>query len=267
MSEESQNKSGSAFERDLFSAQLGELVEKRGAIAHICKNAGLNRQQFNRYLSGENVPSLATAYRIASALGVSLDSLAGQAVTREPNPEKMPLDQLFNENASPNTGLVEPGFYWEITRYGDPSDQFVLSLTHFIPQKTGGLYYRYNQAARADGTIVPQEFWGRYYEAEGKVTVFQTNTRVRNTMGSMALRRLDGYGAELAGQKMGHRFISGARVTTSITALKFIGREVEQEPNQLLTGIKLRSEIPADIMVLYDSVLALSEAEPGRLHF
>ncbi|MCK5500331.1 MAG: XRE family transcriptional regulator, partial [Tritonibacter mobilis] len=60
---------------------------------------------------------------------------------------------------------------------------------------------------------------------------------------------------------------SGARVTTSITALKFIGREVEQEPNQLLTGIKLRSEIPADIMVLYDSVLALSEAEPGRLHF
>lgn len=55
----------------MFSENLRLLCAERPSIAQICREIGVNRQQFNRYLSGESLPSAHNLYRIARHFGVS----------------------------------------------------------------------------------------------------------------------------------------------------------------------------------------------------
>ncbi len=48
-----------------FSANLRSLCAERGNISQVCREIGLNRQQFNRYLNGESLPSAHNLRRIA----------------------------------------------------------------------------------------------------------------------------------------------------------------------------------------------------------
>lgn len=45
--------------RAVFSRNLKRLVRRHGNIAHVCRRLGINRQQFNKYLAGQHVPSQA----------------------------------------------------------------------------------------------------------------------------------------------------------------------------------------------------------------
>ncbi|MBL8789426.1 MAG: helix-turn-helix transcriptional regulator [Rhizobiales bacterium] len=55
---------------DIFAANLRGLCEKFGSISEVSRQAGINRQQFNRYLSGQNIPNRRTISRLAKFLGV-----------------------------------------------------------------------------------------------------------------------------------------------------------------------------------------------------
>ena len=48
-----------------FSENLRSLCAEHGNISKICREIGLNRQQFNRYLNGESLPSAHNLRRIA----------------------------------------------------------------------------------------------------------------------------------------------------------------------------------------------------------
>lgn len=48
-----------------FPENLRSLCAERGSIAQVCRDIGINRQQFNRYLSGNGMPSAHTLRRIA----------------------------------------------------------------------------------------------------------------------------------------------------------------------------------------------------------
>ena len=50
---------------DDFSRNLRSLCADRGSIAQVCRDIGLNRQQFNRYLSGAGMPAAHNLRRIA----------------------------------------------------------------------------------------------------------------------------------------------------------------------------------------------------------
>jgi transcriptional regulator with XRE-family HTH domain len=43
--------------RHVFSENLNRLVRQHGNIAHVCRRLGINRQQFNKYLAGQHIPS------------------------------------------------------------------------------------------------------------------------------------------------------------------------------------------------------------------
>ncbi len=53
-----------------FANNLRRLTEKRGAIAQVCRDLGMNRQQFNKYLSGTTFPSPQTLEKLADYFGV-----------------------------------------------------------------------------------------------------------------------------------------------------------------------------------------------------
>ena len=54
-----------------FSANLSLLCSYHNSIAEICRKLGINRQQFNKYLSGQTRPSRSNMRRICDFFGVS----------------------------------------------------------------------------------------------------------------------------------------------------------------------------------------------------
>ena len=53
-----------------FAENLRALSVAKGSIAQACRDLGMNRQQFNKYLSGTNLPGPATLEKIAKYFGV-----------------------------------------------------------------------------------------------------------------------------------------------------------------------------------------------------
>lgn len=60
---------------ETFAANLRYLCDQRGSISLICRKMRINRQQFNKYLSGKHVPSSANVRAIADHFGLSADVL------------------------------------------------------------------------------------------------------------------------------------------------------------------------------------------------
>lgn len=54
-----------------FSANLRYLCEKHGSISNVCRKLSINRQQFNKYLSGSHAPSPQNMRNIANYFGVN----------------------------------------------------------------------------------------------------------------------------------------------------------------------------------------------------
>jgi transcriptional regulator with XRE-family HTH domain len=64
--------------REAFSANLTRLCASRTSIASICRATQINRQQFNRYLSGESLPNERNLAKICGYFGVDESGLFGQ---------------------------------------------------------------------------------------------------------------------------------------------------------------------------------------------
>lgn len=58
-----------------FSLNLRSLCAERGSIAQVCREIGINRQQFNRYLSGQGLPAAHNMRRIAKYFGLNESDL------------------------------------------------------------------------------------------------------------------------------------------------------------------------------------------------
>lgn len=53
-----------------FAANLRLLCSRQGSTAQVCRKVGINRQQFNKYLSGQHIPSAANIRAIANYFGI-----------------------------------------------------------------------------------------------------------------------------------------------------------------------------------------------------
>ena len=60
---------------EAFAANLRHICDQRGSISQICRKIGINRQQFNKYLSGRHLPSSANARIIADHFGLNPELL------------------------------------------------------------------------------------------------------------------------------------------------------------------------------------------------
>jgi transcriptional regulator with XRE-family HTH domain len=57
-------------DKENLSANLKHLCAYYGSVAEVCRRLGVNRQQFNKYLSGASAPSLRNLRRITTFFGV-----------------------------------------------------------------------------------------------------------------------------------------------------------------------------------------------------
>lgn len=58
------------LDRQTLSTNLKHACSTRPSISHFCREVGLNRQQFNRYINGQAHPSAHNLLRIATAFGL-----------------------------------------------------------------------------------------------------------------------------------------------------------------------------------------------------
>ncbi|QRZ16072.1 helix-turn-helix transcriptional regulator (plasmid) [Paracoccus methylovorus] len=58
-----------------FAANLRLLCDRQGSISQICRKLGINRQQFNKYLSGRHMPSSGNIRLIANYFGLGPEVL------------------------------------------------------------------------------------------------------------------------------------------------------------------------------------------------
>ncbi len=59
----------------IFAGNLRRQCSRFESIAEFCRQSGINRQQFNRYLSGQNLPNPRSLRKICATLGTSKASL------------------------------------------------------------------------------------------------------------------------------------------------------------------------------------------------
>lgn len=61
---------------DTFATNLRFACATRRSISQICREIGINRQQFNRYINGEARPSAHNVARIAAFFGLSAEDFS-----------------------------------------------------------------------------------------------------------------------------------------------------------------------------------------------
>ena len=66
----------------LFAANLREHCARFASIAELCRLTGINRAQFNRYLSGQNLPNPSTMAKLCAVLAVPETTLFASQKTR-----------------------------------------------------------------------------------------------------------------------------------------------------------------------------------------
>jgi transcriptional regulator with XRE-family HTH domain len=115
-----------------FAANLRYLCDQRGSVSHICRKAKINRQQFNKYLSGRHLPSPGNVRIIAEHFGL--------------NPELM-----FSEHAD-FRALIDGNFFDTFSRLRQqPQVQRFLATLMGTPETTEetllGVYDRYHYSS------------------------------------------------------------------------------------------------------------------------
>ena len=87
-----------------FSRNLRQLCAEHGSISQICRDIGLNRQQFNRYLNGSSMPSAHNLRRIAR----HFDMTEAQLFAAAPEFEALLTQSSPGQVASPSKTFLEP---------------------------------------------------------------------------------------------------------------------------------------------------------------
>ncbi|WP_420548102.1 helix-turn-helix transcriptional regulator [Curvivirga sp.] len=152
-----------------FSKNLRSLCADYGSMAHICREIGINRQQFNRYVNGAGMPSAHNLRRIARYFKVSEESLMLDH-------EAFVIEHINQK--SPNT--TSPLEFM--------ADVFKNQAKHL--RRYLGVYHAHFISPSWEGHIMRSLFWLR--EEDG-VVVSHSNERASNPDSSVIMRtRYDG---------------------------------------------------------------------------
>ncbi|TWG99523.1 hypothetical protein L598_001400000610 [Mesorhizobium sp. J18] len=115
----------------IFAANLREACSTRASISQVCREIGVNRQQFNRYINGQALPSAHNRHRIARAFAV------------EPEDFDLPR-QEFRKRLGPCVSRDNAG---DILLDGYPGD--LNSLRRYL-----GFYQTYHLSMSWPGKVV-----------------------------------------------------------------------------------------------------------------
>lgn len=141
---------------------MRQACSTRPSISRICREAGLNRQQFNRYTNGQAVPSAYNRLRIARLFGI------------EPEDFDLPRDE-FRKRLAPSEARAAPGGTLLDAYPGD-----IAALERYL-----GFYQTYHLSMSWPGRVVCA--CAHVKKHDGRVVV-TTRERMRDEASGIDLR-------------------------------------------------------------------------------
>lgn len=157
-----------------FADNLRALCTRHGSIAAVCRSLGMNRQQFNKYLSGSTLPNVATLEKICGFFRIESESLfhdpAGFLQPKGTPPlGSLPLHGLglaAGALAGMQPASLRPGCYHLFSPW--PRDQgkclrealFIREragatlFTRFTKYRAAGQHQQYFLSGRHDGMVL-----------------------------------------------------------------------------------------------------------------
>lgn len=151
----------------VFAKNLRLQCEKAATIAQICRDTGIHRQQFNKYLAGTSLPNAANLSKICSRLHVDAGSLFNVESAKSSfihdktsNTKKRGghvvgslllrrgLDQFIE--SEPEYFSLKPGSYFCYFPFPGMDDYFVRSYLYVWREQTQLRFARYTRLVKAD---------------------------------------------------------------------------------------------------------------------
>jgi transcriptional regulator with XRE-family HTH domain len=150
--------------RGIFSSNLRRLSSKQKSHAHVARELGLNRQQFNSYVTGKNLPNERVIDNICAYFQIDVGMLF-----REANPEtdfqsiesltdrqRKFMDRVISsEKSSSRQALLDGLYYIYFSMPGDPE---MVACSLMAVKREGGIttFRRVTRLGGASGGLRPR---------------------------------------------------------------------------------------------------------------
>lgn len=109
--------------RSMFGANLRRLAKRYPSVSELCRQLGINRTQFNRYLSGESFPRPDVLDRMCRFFEVDARILLHPLEDIEPHPRHHPTNVLEQFLAAHKQPALPPGFLRMTEAHPQNSDE------------------------------------------------------------------------------------------------------------------------------------------------
>lgn len=128
--------------RETFASNLKRLCAGKPSIAAVCRGTGINRQQFNRYLSGaalpndKNLKKICTYFKI-DEFALYRENLTSAARSDTKPPPNTDVEEAIKALGNERPTSVEPGLYF--AHFAHPHDPTSIMRSVMVIRRDGNL--------------------------------------------------------------------------------------------------------------------------------
>ena len=225
-----------------LSANLKLLCSYRNSISAVCRDIGLSRQQFTKYLSGQSTPSIRSLRRISDYFGVDeTELLMSTAEFRElialrpPQTEANNLPQNFITNSFRSDVRTRKemsrflGYYYSHFIMGFTPDKIVRALICIYDFKGATLTKNVERFPdRSDGAANVQKYQGIAVYNEERLFIYEKETTGGNRIWQTVVYGTDlSTSSFLSGLTMGIATDTVRDIACYRIVYSFLGREID----------------------------------------
>jgi transcriptional regulator with XRE-family HTH domain len=150
--------------RSIFAGNLRRLSSREKSHAHVARELGLNRQQFNSYVTGKNLPNERVIDNICAYFQVDVGTLFREAdpdadfqnIASLTDRQRKFIDRVISEEkASSRQALLDGLYYVYFSVSGDPE---MIACSLMAVKREGGLttFRRITRLGGASGGLRPR---------------------------------------------------------------------------------------------------------------
>lgn len=169
--------------RNMFGSNLRILAAGYASISDLARQLGINRTQFNRYLSGESFPRPDVLSRICSFFGVDarvlLQPVGEIGNTQDPIANPFLRDYLGTGSRDVPADLFPGGFYRFSRRSFITNDLYIVGLVHIRRDGTNTFLRGFEPKSAMKSQYLPteapmREFRGIVMQQEDGIAILAT---------------------------------------------------------------------------------------------
>lgn len=248
----------------IFSRNLRRLTQEHGSIASVSSRCGVNRQQFNKYLAGENLPSVPILIRICAVFDIGLDDI--MSLTSADNMEAMSFGNLMRAAELP-LDTISPGSYLEIAPSDVEPGSWLIALSTITRSGKSLRYTRRNRVTNVTRDDTIWSYAGFAHIGRDAAVINYVNTFTRANYGTYYLRRANYFGADLHGIKTAITGHVPGRPFSAPIYLRALGENIDEEKYWPLCRIMPFPELSEEIQSLIEHLNSRIETGKGPVMF